>query len=225
MEKKSPLFTVISTLFVAVLIISNLASTKVVSVWGMVFDGGTILFPLSYIFGDILTEVYGYARARLIIWLGFLSLVLMSLTFLAIQYLPAASDWTNQAAYESILGFVPRLVIASMTAYWLGEFVNSYILSKMKILTQGKYLWMRTIGSTIAGEGVDTIVFSVIAFVGVLSASTLVNLIVTIYLMKVGIEVLFTPVTYKVVRKLKQLEQDDIYDNGINYNPFKFINN
>jgi len=222
MDKKSSLFAVISSLFVAVLIISNLASTKVVSVWGLVFDGGTILFPLSYIFGDILTEVYGYAKARLVIWLGFISLVLMSLTFMIIQYLPAASDWQNQAAYEAILGFVPRLVVASIVAYWLGELVNSYILSKMKIKTQGKYLWARTIGSTIAGEAVDTMVFSIIAFAGVLSASTLVNLILTIYVMKVGIEILFTPVTYRVVAWLKKAEAEDVYDNDVSYNPFKF---
>ncbi len=223
MNKKSSLFAIISSLFVAVLIISNLASTKVVSVWGLIFDGGTILFPLSYIFGDILTEVYGYAKARLIIWLGFISLILMSLTFMIIQYLPAAADWQNQAAYESILGFVPRLVVASIVAYWLGEFVNSYILSKMKIKTQGKHLWARTIGSTIVGEAVDTVVFSIIAFVGVLSASTLVNLILTIYVMKVGIEVLFTPVTYKIVSWLKKAEAEEVYDNGVNYNPFKNI--
>lgn len=221
MNKKSSLFAVVSSLFVAVLIISNIASTKVVSVWGLVFDGGTILFPLSYIFGDILTEVYGYSKARLIIWLGFASLVLMSLTFMAIQYLPAASDWQNQAAYESILGFVPRLVVASMVAYWLGEFVNSYILSRMKILTQGKHLWARTIGSTIAGEAIDTVVFSVIAFAGVLSGATLLNLILTIYVMKVGIEIIFTPVTYKVVTWLKKVEAEDAYDNGVDYNPFK----
>lgn len=223
MDKKSSWFAIVSSLFVAVLIISNLASTKVVSVWGLVFDGGTILFPLSYIFGDILTEVYGYARARLIIWLGFLSLVLMSLTFMIIQYLPAASDWQNQAAYEVILGFVPRLVIASMMAYWLGEFVNSYILSKMKIRTQGKHLWARTIGSTIAGEAVDTIIFSVIAFAGILSGATLLNLILTIYVMKVGIEIIFTPVTYKVVAWLKKVEAEEVYDQGVDYNPFKNV--
>jgi len=219
--KESSLFSIVAALFVAILIISNIASTKIISGWGFLFDGGTILFSLSYIFGDILTEVYGYARARLIIWVGFFSLVLMSVVLLIIQYLPSAPDWGNQIAYETILGFVPRLVVASIVAYWCGSFVNSYVLSKLKIITTGKYLWVRTIGSTILGEGVDTVIFSVIAFWSVIPLASLLNLIFTIYVMKVGIEVVFTPITYWVVAKLKKIENIDTYDSGINYNPFK----
>ena len=152
-------FDILVAMFVAVLLISNIASTKILTLWKFTFDGGTILFPLSYIFGDILTEVYGFKRSRRVIWLGFFSALLMSLILYVVQILPPASDWHNQQAFESVLGFVPRIVIASLIAYFIGEFSNSITLSVLKIKTKGRFLWMRTIFSTIIGEGIDTIVF------------------------------------------------------------------
>ncbi len=213
-------YDVIACLFVAVLIISNIASAKVASLWGFNFDGGTILFPISYIFGDILTEVYGYAKSRKIIWIGFLCLIITALTLALVQYLPAAETWTNQAAYESILGFVPRIILASITAYFLGEFSNSFILAKMKIYTQGKYLWTRTIGSTVVGEAVDSITFALIAFYGVLPLPAMLNLMGTIYVFKVLYEVAATPLTYKIVNFLKRSEGVDYYDKNTKFSPF-----
>ena len=213
-------YDIIGALFVAVLIISNIASAKVASVAGFNFDGGTILFPISYIFGDVLTEVYGYKKSRRIIWTGFLCLGVMALTLAAVQYLPSAKDWPNQGAYEAVLGFVPRLVIASMLAYWAGEFSNSYILAKMKVWTKGRQLWSRTIGSTIVGEGVDSLVFSFAAFYGTMPLAALLNLIGTIYVFKVLYEILATPLTYKIINFLKREEQEDYYDKQTDFNPF-----
>ena len=152
-------FDVLVALFVAVLLISNIASTKILSLWKFTFDGGTILFPLSYIFGDILTEVYGFKRSRRVIWLGFVSALIMSVTLFIVQLLPPATDWQYQQSFENILGFVPRIVMASLIAYFAGEFSNSVILSRLKIFTHGKYLWTRTIGSTLVGQGLDTMIF------------------------------------------------------------------
>lgn len=215
-------FDVLVALFVAVLLISNIASTKILSLGIFTFDGGTILFPLSYIFGDILTEVYGYRQSRRVIWLGFLSAFLMSLVFYIVQVLPPAEGWNNQQAYESVLGFVPRLVMASLIAYFAGEFSNSFILSKMKIATRGRYLWTRTIGSTIIGEGIDTAVFCMVAFYGTLPAGQLWAVILSNYVFKCAVEIVCTPLTYLMVGFLKQREQTDVYDYGINYNPFTF---
>lgn len=212
---------VITGLFVAVLIISNIASTKIVNFGLLVFDGGTLLFPLSYIFGDVLTEVYGYKKSRQVIWTGFIALIMMSFIFWLVGVLPSASDWTNQSAYDAILGFIPRIVLGSIIAYFAGEFSNSFILAKMKILTAGKHLWTRTIGSTIVGEGVDTILFVLIAFFGVLPNELLVAVILSNYVFKVGIEVLFTPITYKVVSFLKKTEHVDVFDYHTKFNPFK----
>ena len=179
-----------------------------------------MLFPLSYIFGDILTEVYGYRRSRGVIWLGFFMALLMSIIFIVVGKLPSAAGWDNQAAYDAILGLTPRIVCASLIAYFFGEFSNSFILAKMKILTKGKWLWTRTIGSTIVGELVDSTIFILIAFTGILPNSLLVTLIVSNYLFKTGVEVLFTPITYKVVGFLKKKESEDYYDVDTNFNPF-----
>src|SRR4030042_2581376 len=213
---------ILVALFVAVLLISNIASTKILTLWKFTFDGGTILFPLSYIFGDILTEVYGYQKSRRVIWTGFFCALLMSLVFYIVQILPPAEDWTNQQAYENILGFVPRIVMASLIAYFTGEFSNSYILSRMKILTTGKFLWMRTIGSTLIGQGLDTMLFCFIAFYGILPSGLLWSVIISNYIFKCSVEVLFTPVTYWIVGFLKKKENEDHYDRGISYNPFVF---
>ena len=219
-EQNFKYYDIIAGLFVAVLIISNIASAKVASVAGFNFDGGTILFPISYIFGDILTEVYGYKKSRRIIWLGFVCLIMMALTLAAVQYLPAAKDWPNQGAYEAVLGFVPRLVLASLIAYWAGEFTNSYVLAKMKIWTSGRHLWSRTIGSTVVGEGVDSLVFSLVAFYGTMPLPALLNLMGTIYVFKVLFEALATPLTYQIINFLKRREGSDVYDRETKFNPF-----
>lgn len=210
----------IGVFFVSVLLISNVASTKILNLGWFTFDGGTLLFPLSYIFGDILTEVYGYKKSRNVIWLGFFMAFIMSLIFIIVGKLPAAPDWNNQNAYDLILGLTPRIVFASLIAYFFGEFSNSFILAKMKILTKGKMLWLRTIGSTIVGEFIDSTLFILIAFWGILPNSLLVILIISNYLFKTGIEILFTPLTYKIVRFLKKEEEEDYYDTDTNFNPF-----
>jgi uncharacterized integral membrane protein (TIGR00697 family) len=212
--------TAISVFFVAVLLISNVASTKIVQLGWLTFDGGTLLFPLSYIFADILTEVYGFARSRATIWLGFISALVMSLVFILVGVLPAAPDWGNQAAYDAILGLTPMIVIGSLVAYFCGEFSNSFILAKMKVWTEGKHLWARTIGSTLVGQLVDSTLFILIAFGAFLPGSLLLTLIISNYLFKVAIEVAFTPITYKVVAFLKAREGVDTFDRGTNFNPF-----
>jgi len=184
--------------------------------------GATFLFPISYVFGDILTEVYGYKASRKVIWVGFLALIFMSLIYWLVQLLPAAPFWNNQQAYESILGAVPRIVLASIIGYFAGAFSNSYVLSKMKIWTSGKYLWTRTVGSTIVGEAIDSFLFIIIAFTGIIPLSGLIAMILSIYIIKVSFEILITPITYLIVRKLKHFEGIDVYDRGVNYNPFKF---
>jgi len=214
-------FGMITGFFVAVLLISNIASTKIVDFFGFIFDGGTLLFPLAYIFGDVLTEVYGYKRARRVIWTGFVSAAVMSIVFMAIGAMAPAPGWENQAAYDAILGVLPRIVLASLIAYFAGEFSNSYILAKMKIAQRGKQLWKRTIGSTIVGEGIDTLLFATIAFWGVLPFEIFIMLIISNYIFKVGIEVLFTPITYKVVGFLKKAEHEDVYDTGTDFSPFR----
>ena len=215
-------FAVITGLFVAVLIISNVASTKILDFGFFVFDGGTLLFPLAYIFGDILTEVYGYKKARKVIWTGFASAILMSLVFVVVGFLPPAQGWENQLAYTAILGVVPRIVLASLIAYFAGEFSNSFILAKMKILSKGKQLWKRTIGSTIIGEFLDTTIFVFIAFFGTMPMEVFTILILSNYIFKVGIEILFTPLTYKIIGFLKKVEKTDVYDYDTNFSPFKF---
>ncbi|MDD3066715.1 MAG: queuosine precursor transporter [Candidatus Gracilibacteria bacterium] len=211
----------ITALFVAVLLISNVASTKIVDFGIFSFDGGTLLFPLAYIFGDILTEVYGYARSRRVIWLGFLGSALMAGVLALVNFLPAAADWPYQEAFQTILGQTLRIVAASLTAYFAGEFANSFILAKLKIAMQGKHLWIRTIGSTLIGEGLDTIIFCLIAFYGVFDNSLLLTIVLSNYVFKVGVEILFTPFTYGIVGFLKRAEKEDYYDKKTNFNPFK----
>ncbi|MGI6208668.1 MAG: queuosine precursor transporter [Anaerolineae bacterium] len=207
-------------LFVAVLLISNVASSKILSLGPLSFDGGTLLFPISYIFGDVLTEVYGYARSRRVIWSGFFAALLMAATLAVVGWLPPAPGWEGQDAYRAILGQTPRIVLGSVVAYFAGEFSNSYTLARLKLVTRGRYLWLRTIGSTLVGEAVDTVLFVLIAFAGTLASPLLVAVIASNYAFKVGIEVLATPVTYRVVNYLKDLEQEDHYDWDTNFNPF-----
>jgi uncharacterized integral membrane protein (TIGR00697 family) len=215
-------FDLITGLFVAVLLISNIASSKIVQIWKFTFDGGTILFPLSYIFGDILTEVYGYRKGRRVIWIGFFCALLMSLTLGLIGLIKPASGWEFQEAYMRILGQTPRIVAASLIAYFAGEFSNSYVLAKMKILTKGRWLFTRTIGSTIVGEGIDTIIFVTIAFLGVYANSLVLLIIISNYIFKVSLEIVFTPLTYKIVGFLKRTEKVDWFDYKTDFNPFIF---
>ncbi len=211
----------ITALFVTVLLISNVTSAKVTQVGPLTFDGGTVLFPLSYIFGDILTEVYGYGRSRKVIWIGFGAGLLMSLVFILVGALPPAPDWHNQVAYEQILGLTPRIVGASLIAYWVGEFANSWMMAKLKIVSRGRHLWFRTISSTLIGQVLDTGLFVVIAFGGVLSNSLLWTLLLSNYVFKCGVEILCTPVTYWLTGWLKWQEQEDYYDIATNFNPFQ----
>ncbi len=210
----------IAIAFVAILMIANTVAVKLVHIGPFFVSGAVVLFPLSYIFGDIMTEVYGYRAARKIIWSGFAALVLMSLSYFFVQLIPSAPFWTGQGAYEAILGAVPRIVLGSIIGYFAGEFTNSFVLSKMKIWTQGKQLWTRTIGSTILGEGVDTVLFVSIAFFGTVPAAALWTIMISSYILKVGYEVIATPITYWLVARLKRAEGIDVYDRGINYNPF-----
>ena len=205
---KSHAYTLIVSLFTAILLISNIASTKLFGLWetDIIIDGGTILFPLAYILGDVITEVYGFKRAKFIIFCGFIAMALMSATLFAVQLLPPASDWANQGAYEAILGLVPRIAIGSLIAYMVGELLNSYVMAAMKAKTNGKYLWARALGSTVVGALADTVLFSTIAFAGIIPADALIGLIATVYLIKLIVEVAVLPITYRVVKYLKRIE-------------------
>lgn len=218
--QNSKYFIYIGIFFVTVLLISSITVTKFVQIGSFVSSAAVFIFPISYIFGDILTEVYGYRASRKIIWSGFGAQILMAGYLYLVQILPSAPFWHNQAAYETILGSVPRVVLASMCAYFTGEFSNSYVLSRMKVRMNGKHLWMRTIGSTVIGEGVDTVVFMLVAFSGVLPGSIMLQTAITLYVFKVLYETAVTPLTYLIVNKLKKAEGIDVYDRGISYNPF-----
>ena len=231
--KQYRFFDLIMAVFVTVLVVSNIASSAKIVDWGfslfgvpMAFDAGTILFPISYIFGDILTEVYGYKQSRRVIWAGFTCLALSAFIFWIVRIMPGEATWQGYAgdeAYNAILGGMSGggIVLASLAGYWTGEFTNSFIMAKMKILTQGRWLWMRTIGSTLFGELVDTVMFVVVASAfGVFPWSLFLTLTVTNYLFKCGVEALMTPVTYLVVGALKRAEGEDYYDRGTDFNPF-----
>jgi uncharacterized integral membrane protein (TIGR00697 family) len=213
----------ITSAFVAVLLISNVAALKVFVLGGLTFDGGALIFPVSYIFGDILTEVYGYKVCRRVIWTGFAWLLIYNLVLGACMVLPPEPGWNEggrQHAFEQIFGLSPRLVLAGIVGFFWGEFSNAYVLARMKIWTKGKHLWSRTIGSTLVGELVDTALFCTIAFAGFMSTKTIINYTVTGYVYKSLIEILMTPVTYKVVHWLKSSEGVDAFDTDTNFNPF-----
>ncbi len=211
----------LTAFFSVVLILSNITSTKILSLGWFSFDGGTLLFPLSYIFGDILTEVYGYANSRRVIWTGFLMNLLMVLVFYVVGILPPAFDWGNQPAYDVILGVVPRIVLGSLCAYLIGEFLNSYILAKLKVKTVGKFLWLRALGSTIIGQFFDTTIFLLIAFAGVLPWNLIWIIWISNYIFKIGLEIILLPLTYRAVNFLKKKENEDYYDKETNFNPLK----
>ena len=211
---------IITAVFVTCLITANIIAVKVISLGPFVLPAGIFVFPLSYIFGDVLTEVYGYHLARKVIWLGFACNLIFVIFAWIGQILPGASGWELQGAYESILGFTPRLLLASVCGYLVGEFANSYVLARMKVFTQGRWLWSRTIGSTIIGEGLDTAVFATIATMG--TPFFMPTVILSQWLFKVVIEVVATPATYAVVGYLKRKEGLDSYDRTTNFNPFRF---
>lgn len=214
-------FDFVMAAFVTVLLLSNLiGAAKLSSLWGFTFGSGILFFPLGYVIGDVLTEVYGYARARRCVWAGFGAMLFMALMSWVVVALPPADGWTGQAAYESVFGSTWRIVFASLFAFWAGEFANSFVLAKMKILTKGKHLWSRTIGSTIVGQGVDSIIFYPLAFLGVWSTAQVLTVMVTNWALKVTWEAVLTPVTYGVVGWLKRQEGVDVYDEGTNFTPF-----
>lgn len=207
--------------FVVVLVLSNvIGAAKLSTVAGFTFGAGILFFPLSYVIGDVLTEVYGYNRARRVIWAGFAALVFMAVMSFVVVALPPADSWTGQDAYEQVFGQVPRIVLASITAFWAGEFVNSYVMAKMKVWTRGEKLWTRTIGSTVVGQGVDSLLFYPIAFLGVWETRDVVLVMVTNWALKVGWEAVLTPVTYRVVAFLKNREGVEIFDTDTDFSPF-----
>lgn len=219
--KKFRFYDLIMAAFVTILLCSNIiGAEKVVTLAGFSFGAGILFFPLSYFFNDILTEVYGYARSRKVVWAGFAALGFASFMSWVVVSLPPAQGWIHQDAYLVVFGQTPRIVVASLLAFFSGEFVNSYVLAKMKVFTTGRFLWMRTIGSTIAGEAADSIIFYPIAFYGFWPNDLLITVMITNYVLKVGWEVIATPITYKVIGFLKRKEHEDYYDKDTNFTPF-----
>jgi queuosine precursor transporter len=229
MLKGRPLrsFDFVMAAFVTILLLSNVlgagkvATVDLPGIGAWPFGAGILFFPVSYVLGDVLTEVYGYARARRCIWAGFCALLFMAFMAWVVVALPPAASWTGQAAYEQVFGQVPRIVFASIIAFWAGEFVNSYVLARMKVWTRGRHLWMRTIGSTVVGQGVDSLIFYPLAFYGVWASDTLITVLLTQWALKVGWEALLTPVTYAAVGWLKRREGVDVYDEETNFTPFR----
>ena len=216
----SPWFVLVVALFVTCLITSNIIAVKLIDVRGLVLTAAIIIFPISYIIGDVLTEVYGYREARKVIWLGFLCNLIVVLAILAAGVLPAAPFWGDQDAYAAILGYAPRLLAASFLAYLVGEFTNAYVLAKMKIATQGRFLWTRTIGSTVVGQGLDSVIFVTVAFAGEIPLSAMLVAIVSQWLAKCAYEAAATPLTYLAVGFLKRRDGRDVYDRDTRFSPF-----
>jgi uncharacterized integral membrane protein (TIGR00697 family) len=223
----------LTTAFVVILLVSNLVAQKVcligpfsagrLSLGPFAVSGAVLLFPVTYIFGDVFTEVYGFGASRRAIWLGFFGTALLYLMGAIVIALPAAPGWKNQQAFATVFGFIPRILAASLIAFWAGEFANSYTMARLKLLTNGHKLWTRTIGSTVVGQAVDTVLVIALTFGGIYPVRTLLNIIVTGYALKVGYEVLATPVTYFVINRLKRAEQADAFDRHESFNPFVFF--
>ena len=222
MEKKQyRYYEFVMAAFVCVLLCANLiGASKIASVGGFTFGAGVLFFPVSYIFGDVLTEVYGYARARRVVWAGFAAMVFASFMSWCVLALPPADGWQHQGAFETVFAATPRIVVGSIVAFFCGELCNSFVLAKMKILTKGKFLWMRTIGSTIVGEGVDSLIFYPVAFYGIWSNELLLKVLLSNYCIKVLWEAIITPFTYLAVNALKRAEQEDYFDYNTDFNPF-----
>jgi hypothetical protein len=212
----------LTTMFVVILLVSNLVAQKICMIGPLAVSGAVLLFPITYIFGDVFTEVYGFSASRRAIWLGFFGTALLYLVSSAVIALPGAPEWRNQQAFTVVFGFIPRILISSLIAYWAGEFANSYTMAKLKLVTNGRKLWTRTIGSTVVGQGVDTVLVITLTFGGKYPVRELANIIVTGYLLKVAYEVLATPLTYLVVGWLKRNEHADAFDRHENFNPFHF---
>ena len=220
-ERSYRYYDLVMAAFVTVLLCANLiGASKVAQVWGFAFGAGVLFFPLSYIFGDVLTEVYGYARARKVVWAGFGAMAFASVMSLVVLAFPPAPGWPHQDAFQTVFGNTPRIVLASLVAYFCGEFTNSYVLARLKVRTEGRFLWLRTIGSTIAGEGVDSLIFYPLAFLGVWTTGLVLQVMVTNYLIKVAWEALITPLTYRIVSFLKRAEAEDYYDRDTDFTPF-----
>ena len=214
-------YDLVMAAFVTVLLSANvIGAAKVAEIGGFTFGAGVLFFPISYLFGDVLTEVYGYARARRVVWAGFAALAFASFMSWATLAFPPAPGWPHQAAYETVFGATPRIVLASLVAYFCGEFCNSYVLAKMKIVTSGRLLWTRTIGSTIVGEAVDSALFYPLAFLGAWETGLVLRVMAANYLLKVLWEAVMTPFTYRVVNFLKRVESEDYYDRTTNFTPF-----
>jgi len=213
-------FDLLLSIFVVILLISNLVGQKISAFGPFRVSGAQLLFPITYIFGDVFTEVYGYSASRRVIWIGFFASAVLAVMGLITVALPPAPDWPNQKAFATVFEFVPRLVGASLVAYWCGEFANSFVLAKMKLVTKGRYLWTRTVGSTVVGQAVDTVVVMILAFGGSLSVGLIANLIVSGYAFKVVYEVLATPLTYTIVNFLKRVEGVDTFDYDTRFSPF-----
>ncbi len=208
--------------FITSLVTANITAVKLVDVFGLILPAGTVVFPISYIFGDVLTEVYGYREARRVIWLGFrCNLILVAAVWVG-KVLPPAAFWDGQEAYERILGYTPRLLAASFAAYLLGEFANSAVLARLKVVTRSRWLWTRTTGSTLVGQGLDSLVFICAAFGGTVPVGIVMAAVLTQWIVKSAYEALATPLTYQVVKHLKQKEGVDVYDYDMRFNPFSF---
>lgn len=220
MGKTFKYYDIILAVFAAILLISNLAGTKLIAFGPIITDGGAILFPISYILGDVLTEIYGYKYARRAIWVGLGVMLLAVLCFTIVRYMPPAPEYTAQASYEAVLGFFPRIVAASLAAFLTGSFLNSFVLAKLKVKTKGKKLWLRLIGSTVVGELCDTVVFAFVAFGGILQGMNMVTYILIGWIFKTVVEIVFLPITYRVIDKMKQIEKVDAYDDKTNFTPF-----
>ncbi len=205
-----------------VLLVSNLLAQKICRIGPFSVSGAIILFPITYIFGDVFTEVYGYSASRRAIWLGFFATAQLYVFAAITIALPADPGWHNQQAFSTVFGFVPRILAASLIAFWAGEFANSYTMARMKLLTEGKWLWTRTVGSTVVGQAVDTAIVIVLTFGGTVPWSTIMSMILTGYLLKVGYEVLATPLTYAVINALKRVEGGESFDRHTSFNPFRF---
>jgi len=214
-------YDLVMAAFVTVLLCANLiGASKVAQVGPVTFGAGVLFFPLSYVFGDVLTEVYGYARARKVVWAGFGAMAFASFMSAVVLAFPPAPGWPHQEAFRTVFGNTPRIVLASLVAYFCGEFANSYVLARLKVKTEGRMLWLRTIGSTIVGEGIDSLIFYPLAFVGVWSNELVLTVMLTNYAFKVGWEAAITPVTYRVVGFLKRAEAEDYFDRDTNFTPF-----
>ncbi len=212
----------LTTAFVVILLVSNLVAQKVIRVGPVSTSGAMLLFPVTYIFGDIFTEIYGYAASRRAIWLGFFGTALLYAVSAIVIALPSDPEFHNQQAFVTVFGILPRILVASLAAFWVGEFANSFVMAKLKLMTKGRWLWTRTVGSTVVGQAFDTTLVIVITFAGTISVHEMGRIIITGYLFKVSYEVLATPLTYLVVNWLKRVEHVDTFDRHTNFNPFRF---